>query len=245
MSLLNEILEEQPEFHKGETEISRDFLADESLLPRKRSEKLAEQQLTCYGVGAEVIHFIEDSVDSSSCTLETGAGISTLAFAIQGAKHVSITPNKSETELILEYARTKQINMDNVRFVTETSDKFLPQTDISGLDLVFLDGKHAFPWPILDWFYTADRLREGGIMILDDAQMKSVGVLSDFMRKDPRWSQTRSFGKKTLAFRKEQPIVHDVAWHMQPYNFGDKVYSSSVAAFANRAMARVKNILNS
>lgn len=242
MNLINVILNEQPNFHKSETEISRSFRVDESLLPREQGEKLAEQQLTCYGVGIDVIRFIEHSIGSSSCTLETGAGISTLVFAIQGTKHIAITPNKSETKLIRDYAQTKQIDMSNVQFVVETSDQYLPQADIWDLDLVLLDGKHAFPWPILDWFYTADRLKQGGIMILDDAQMKSVGILVDFIRTDPRWSLIQSFRNKTFAFRKEQPIVHDVAWHMQPYNFGEKISSSNISSIAKRIVAKFKKV---
>jgi hypothetical protein len=61
----------------------------------------------------------------------------------------------------------------------------LPRCQLANLDLILLDGKHAFPWPVVDWFYTADRLKQGGLMIIDDAQMRSVGVLRDFMAADP------------------------------------------------------------
>jgi hypothetical protein len=80
-----------------------------------------------------------------------------------------------------------------------------------------LDGKHAFPWPMVDWFYTAEKLRLGGIMLIDDVAMKSVSILADFMRVDPGWELLRDFSGKTLAFRKTRRSTHDVAWHMQPW----------------------------
>ena len=109
--------------------------------------------------------------------------------------------------------------MGKVRFVQEPSERYLPRCEVEGLDLVLLDGKHAFPWPIVDWFFTADRLRKGGVMLIDDAQMHSVAVLADFMRVDPGWQLIRDFSGKTLAFRKVRESIHDVAWHMQPFAF--------------------------
>jgi hypothetical protein len=82
---------------------------------------------------------------------------------------------------------------------------------------VLIDGKHAFPWPILDWFYTADKLNEEGILILDDLQMVSVSILRDFLLEDPHWKLIESFGRRTIAARKMAKFVHDVSWHMQPY----------------------------
>lgn len=85
--------------------------------------------------------------------------------------------------------------------------------------MVVLDGKHAFPWPMIDWFYTADKLRNGGIMMVDDAHIKSVGVLVEFMKTDPGWMLLTSFCETNFVFRKGRDLIHDVAWHMQPFNF--------------------------
>jgi hypothetical protein len=43
----------------------------------------------------------------------------------------------------------------------------------------------CFAWPIIDWFYTAEMLQEGGLLILDEVQLRSVGVLVEFLREDP------------------------------------------------------------
>ncbi len=72
---------------------------------------------------------------------------------------------------------------------------------------------------MVDWFFTADRLRKGGLMIIDDVQIRSVDVIAEFMRLDPEWRLMRDFSGKTMAFLKTRDSIRDVAWHMQPFSF--------------------------
>lgn len=217
MTTLEQILFEQPKFHKGEPEIKGTLSIEDSYLPNTSAEQLANGIMVNYGVRPDVARFIGENVSRESRTLETGAGISTLVFALKRSNHIAITPNTSEVSRIKEYAAAKAIELDTVTFITQQSEAYLPQCDVEGLDLVLIDGKHAFPWPMIDWFYTADRLRGGGLMLLDDGQLISVGILKDFMMEDPRWEFLRAFGDRTFVFRKIARIVHDIAWHMQPY----------------------------
>jgi predicted O-methyltransferase YrrM len=217
VELLERVIAEKPSFHAGETEVSRAFEPSESFLDKTAAERLATSGLTCYGIGEDVLRFLGESVDERSRTLETGAGCSTLVFALRRARHIAITPSSDEIGRIRSYASGKGIGMDTVEFVAASSDAYLPRCEVEDLDVVLLDGKHAFPWPIVDWFFTADKLRRGGVMILDDAQMRSVSVLADFMRAGPGWELVRDFSGKTLAFRKTRDRVLDVAWHMQAW----------------------------
>ena len=151
-------------------------------------------------------------------TLETGAGISTLIFAIGGATHTAIAPWQDEMDAIRDYATASGIDMSHVNLIASASEALLPTLDIPELDIVFIDGMHAFPWPVLDWYYTADRLKIGGLMILDDTQIKSVGYLAQFLKADaPRWKYVTTVGEHTDVFKKVAR-VHDVAWHEQPWN---------------------------
>jgi predicted O-methyltransferase YrrM len=187
------------------------------LLPLAASTELAAVGLSNYGIGDDVLRFIAESVGPESRTLETGAGNSTLTFACRRARHIAITPSADEVRRIEDYAEEQGIDLTTVRFVAKPSEEYLPCSDHADLDLVLLDGKHAFPWPIIDWFYTADRLRRGGLMLLDDIQMRSVSVLVEFMRADPGWEFCQDFSGKTAMFRKAKDCVLDVAWHMQPW----------------------------
>jgi hypothetical protein len=64
------------------------------------------------------------------------------------------------------------------------------------LDLVLVDGGHGFPTPILDWYYGAGRLRQGGVVIVDDLQLRQVRLgLMEFLDADLRWERVESTGK--------------------------------------------------
>jgi hypothetical protein len=215
---IERLLADRPAFHRRETEIHRPFELNQSCLQPAIAKQMAADGNVCYAVAPEVLRFIEDSVSQSSKTLETGAGLSTLVFALRGAAHIAVTPSKPEINCIRDYAAENAISLDSVRFICEPSEKYLPRGEITDLDLVLLDGKHAFPWPMVDWFYSADRLKPGGLMLIDDAQMRSVGVLRDFMSIDPAWNLVKDFAGKTVVFRKMRPQIHDIAWHMQPWN---------------------------
>src|SRR5436853_1024240 len=220
MHQLDLIIAARPNFHRGETEIARPIDPSETLLTAEHVQRLNATALTCYGISADVLRFIAANVDEESRTLETGAGCSTLVFAAKRTTHIAITPSLSEIALISEYARQHDIALDRVQFVAESSDRYLPQFKGDNFDLVLLDGKHAFPWPILDWFFTADRLHVGGMMVIDDAQLRSVSILAEFMQADPAWQLVQDFHGKTLVFRKSRASIHDVAWHMQPFTLG-------------------------
>ena len=222
MDKLQMVIKSRPMFHRGETEISRSFDAAESLLSGKQVAQLNNNELTCYGIGEDVLGFIAGSINKDSKTLETGAGCSTLVFACCGADHTAVTPSLPEITLIGGYAADNGIPMERVKFVQQSSDYFLPRNEAEGYDLVLLDGKHAFPWPVIDWFYTADKLKEGGLMLIDDAEMKSVSLLTDFMKVDNGWELVHNFSGKTIVFKKTRRATHDVAWHMQPYTVGNR-----------------------
>jgi predicted O-methyltransferase YrrM len=244
MTTVEKLLADKPTFHRVETEIDRSFQANESCLAPQIAEQFASGGVACYALAPEVLHFLADSVSASSKTLETGAGLSTLIFALRIAQHVAITPSKAEISSIRDYAADNGISLDSVSFICEPSEECLPRCQLADLDLILLDGKHAFPWPMVDWFYTADRLKQGGLMIIDDAQMRSVGVLRDFMAADPAWNLVRDFAGKTVVFQKMRPYIHDVAWHMQPWNITTSSRSiNSPRQLASRVFRKARRLL--
>jgi Methyltransferase domain len=136
-------------------------------------------------------------------TLETGTGASTIVFAASGTRHVAISPAPAEHEAIKVYCEEEGIELTRVRFVEQPSHlALLHNWQPEPLDVVLIDGAHRFPFPILDWFYTAPHLRKGGWVLVDDAFLGSVNVLVSFLRSEPSWSLERVFGGRTACFRK-------------------------------------------
>ncbi len=133
-----------------------------------------------------------------SRTLETGLGVSTVLFAGWGADHTCVVPNQGEVDGVREHMGRLGISDERVQFHVGSSDRVLPTLELTELDLVLIDGSHAFPLPIIDWYYAAGALKRGGLLVLDDTHMESVRLgLATFLAKDPRWSLIG----KTLKWR--------------------------------------------
>lgn len=217
-ALLERMLRERPQFHRGEPEV-RGFVVPSDMAVLRAEERQAIQAGAPFamGIDAATARFIYDRIGASSTTLETGSGLSTLVFAMKGGEHFAVTPNANESQAIRQYAASHGIDVSRVRFVNEASERALPALETPPLDLVLIDGKHAFPWPTLDWFYTADRLRLGGVVIVDDTQLWAVQLLVKFLSADQRAWRLVNRTRKAAAFEKITPSVHDVAWYMQPF----------------------------
>ena len=173
-----------------------------------------------WGVAPDVLEFLYDCVEPGMSTLETGAGYTTIAFALKNANHVCINPNKPECQKIKNYCeQLSPGSTSTIRFVNQRSEDYLPvATDLpSGLDIVFIDGDHRYPIPDIDWHYTDNRLKIGGLLVVDDADMPSVKVLDDFIRGEDQWQEIKTVGK-TAFYRKVGAVAVNGGWRAQKIN---------------------------
>jgi hypothetical protein len=171
-----------------------------------------------WSVAPQVLRFIYDCLEPGMSTLETGAGQTTVAFAIAGTQHVCITPDRNQAERVRAYCAARGIR-DRVSYIHESSDVALasgqgiPET----LDFVLIDGAHRFPFPIIDWHYTERRLRVGGIVVVDDFPMPSVRILHDFLMGEEEWELVRQF-QVTSFFRRKRVSANAWDWADQKIN---------------------------
>ena len=134
-----------------------------------------------YTLSDEALSFIDEHINSGSKTLETGAGNSTILFALKGTEHTCIVPDKAQVERIKEFCRRNQISTEKIDFRIDGSENVLPHLRPTGLDLVLIDGCHGFPAPFIDWYYAGSGLKAGGILIVDDTQLWTGNVLRQFL----------------------------------------------------------------
>jgi len=132
--------------------------------------------------------FLASAVGAGDRTLETGLGVSTAIFAARGAAHTCVVPHREQVDLLRAYCEQKGIALDRVEFSVGWSEQVLPTLERSELDLVFIDGGHGFPTPMIDWFYGAGRLRSHGTVVIDDLQCPAVEMLTGVLRSDARWA---------------------------------------------------------
>ena len=162
--------------------------------------------------------FLDDYVEPAHVTLETGSGFSTLVILRKGvARHIAVAPEPDEFAVIREYSAENGISTETLEAVAMNSQQYLPAADVPRLDLVLIDGDHAFPSPFIDWYYTADRLAVGGLMIVDDIQLVTGRLLADFMDADPKWDRVLYEPSRFAVFRKVQHPIHEGRWFEQPY----------------------------
>jgi len=152
-------------------------------------------------------------------TLETGTGASTIVFAASGARHVAISPAPAEHDWIKVYCEEQGIDLSRVWFVDQPSHvALLHKWQPEPLAVVLIDGAHRFPFPILDWFYTAPHIQKGGWVLVDDAFLGSVNVLVSFLRSEPSWSLEGVFGERTACFRKLADGRETYDWLDSPFD---------------------------
>ena len=138
-------------------------------------------------------------------TLETGCGVSTVLFAGWGCHHLCVVPAPDQRDGIVKYCAENGMEQGTLAFDLRGSEWALPELPPDAVyDLVFIDGSHGFPIPIIDWFYGAAHLKQGGVVVLDDRQLPQVNLLVEwFLDRDPRWksSKRRRSGRLTDGIR--------------------------------------------
>src|SRR5258707_11931003 len=93
---------------------------------RPRVQRNGQGQYVEMGLTKEVLSFISQRIDASACTLETGCGVSTVVFALAGARHICITPAEHEIQRIRDYCLAENISVGAIAFYADTSEKVLP-----------------------------------------------------------------------------------------------------------------------
>jgi predicted O-methyltransferase YrrM len=169
-------------------------------------------QAEFWGLAWEALDFIERTVQPGMATLETGAGASTIVFAARGAEHEALTPSEEEAERITAECARRGIPTDRLRFRIGSSPDVLRTWQGRPLDVVLVDGAHAFPYPTLDWWFLAPHVKVGGLMLLDDAYMPPVAAVVDHLRGSAAWALERPASFRTAVARKLAQEVPEPEW---------------------------------
>lgn len=190
----------------------QELLENPPLIHEEGSGKMTSWQLS-----DQVLHFINKNINENSVTLETGAGISTILFALKSSHHTCINPSQEQVDRIKEYCHSHQISTDKIDFQVDFSEKVLPSLDINNIDLILIDGSHAFPIPFIDWYYTYRQLKVGGKMIIDDTQLWTGLVLKQFLTLEPEWRINKNSPPRSAIFTKVKKYTEPKWYAQQPY----------------------------
>jgi hypothetical protein len=168
-----------------------------------------------WGISGASMQRIHDLITPESRTVETGAGFSTLGFALKGCRHTAICPDPELFDNIRGFCREHDLPVDQLDCVVSPSQDWLPRFEET-IDLAFIDGDHAFPLPMIDYYYLARRLRVGGVMVVDDTHLWTGEVLAQHMASDSDWAFMEELDGRTAFFRRVAPW-RDKGFGAQPF----------------------------
>jgi Methyltransferase domain len=148
-------------------------------------------------------------------TLETGAGLSTIIFAVNGCQHTCVTPDKAQADRIQDYCRSANIDAGDVKFIIAKSSDVIHQLPRSEFDLILIDGCHGFPSIFVDFYYATKLLKTGGTLIIDDMHIYTCQLAARFMQSDPGWNVKLRTGR--VAFGTKVSDTIDDEWTSQRF----------------------------
>jgi precorrin-6B methylase 2 len=113
---------------------------------------------------------------------ETGCGGSTIVLSHASEHHIAFAI-EGKDRTITELRKQDELRTETVIFVEGETKDTLPGYRFEGhLDLVLLDGPHAYPLPQIEFAYLFPRVRLGGWLVVDDIQIPSVYELFHFLK---------------------------------------------------------------
>ena len=170
-----------------------------------------------WNTSISLLRFLDSHLQPGMHTLETGSGYSTVMFIGKGCVHTALTPFQDEGKRIREYCLKKGIVTEKFTFVAKDSADYLPGITGKNLDVLFVDGAHRFPFPIVDWYHGTNLLKEGGFFILDDTNIISCFILMKFLEQDTHWEKVLKEGNFAV-FKKLDGHDYPDDWPAQVFS---------------------------
>src|SRR5215475_610316 len=124
-------------------------------------------------------------------TIETGAGHTTVLFAALAAHHYCCTFSQMEAEKIRAYLQRIGVASGKVTFLMGSTDETLATLPTeTRIDFAYIDGCHGYPFPALDWHFIDKHLNVGGIVGMDNAELRPVREHCEFLEENGTYQLT-------------------------------------------------------
>jgi Methyltransferase domain len=156
---------------------------------------------------------------------ETGCGKSTILLSNYAKSHTIFTKDdrrmgaRSSVNFFLDCPLTK---VDHLIYVFGAVQRTLPAyfNKHQPYDLVLIDGPHGYPFPEMEYYHFYPHIKTGGLLILDDVHIPTIGRLADFIAEDDMFDVVDLVGATAIFRRTGAPPFDPRAdgWWLQNYN---------------------------
>lgn len=150
---------------------------------------------------------------------ETGCGLSTVVLSAVATRHTCFTIAAGNS--LEQVQNVPHLRHDRVNFVIGPSQLTLPRhTFFHPLDLVLIDGPHGFPFAHMEYFHFYQRIRKGGILVVDDIHIPTVRQMYDVLRDDRMWTHVEDVLTTAFFVRTQSPLFDPFGdgWERQQFN---------------------------
>jgi hypothetical protein len=155
-------------------------------------------------------------------TVETGTGRSTLLFSHLSDRHLVFTKEDvGDGDSLAVVRACDLLHAASVDFVVGPTQRTLLGYEFDApIDVAYLDGPHAYPFPDLEYWAVYPHIPAGGLLVIDDVQIPTIANLFDVLRSDAMWelvevADTTAFFRRTAA---EAIDPYGEGWWKQGYN---------------------------
>jgi hypothetical protein len=157
-------------------------------------------------------------------TAETGCGKSTILLSNLAARHhvFALDDRSWDSSSVAFYRSCPLTQLDRVVEHFGPTQRTLPTFRHSEkYDALLLDGPHGWPFPELEYYFFYPHVKTGGLLIVDDVNIPTIGRMADVMAEDEMWSVVAIVGNMTAVFRRtDAPLFDPCAdgWWTQKFN---------------------------
>ncbi len=151
---------------------------------------------------------------------ETGCGKTTLLLSHLSGDHTVFAVDAGRS---ISLAKASPIlKAGTTSFVEGPTQRTLPAHKFEHLhQLVLLDGPHGYPFPDLEYFFFYPTIETGGLLILDDLKIPSIGRMFDIVKEEAMFEVLDVVDRNTAFLRRTSAESIDPetdSWWLQGYN---------------------------
>ena len=150
---------------------------------------------------------------------ETGCGRTTLLFSHLSSNHLVFALDAGRS--LSQTRDSALLNPQNVTFIEGPSQVTLPNYSFNHkVQIALIDGPHGYPFPDLEYYYFYPQIETGGLLLVDDLQIPSIGRMFDIIDASDMFNLIEIVGNMAIFKRSDAPLIDPLSdsWWIQGYN---------------------------